>query len=258
MPEIKLNGLKIMELEISKLVDSERYNLAVQEIADAIDSQIQGVPFVEPQLCTFIDDETAKKLLEKETNTNTEQWNILENIYHEIIEEVLLSEVEIQKLEIQKDELWKLFTKSAYAKLIDKYETTMHDEATFIASMKNKITEKTDLTIDDACRQVEVSNRKFRKESKALSVQLTKLQQDLEEERDNQVDYSEEESEPNDMGEEIDNVEADIEELTKERDQLDEECEALKKEVESLMQDFVAMDARSVGTNLLKNRTTRK
>ncbi|EAY21619.1 hypothetical protein TVAG_013850 [Trichomonas vaginalis G3] len=247
-----------MDVDIKALVDSERYKATVEEIADAIDSQIQGVPFVQPQLCTFIDDETAKKLLEKETNANNEQWEVLENIYHEIIEDVLLAEIELQQLDIKKDELWKVFSKSAYAKLIDKYEVSMHEEATFIANMKNKITEKSNLAIDDACRQVEVSNRKFKKESKALTAQLSKLELELDEERDHQEDYSEEESEDIDLDNEIENVRAEVADLTEQRDQLDNECEDLKKEIEQLMQDFVALDSRSVGANMQKRKTHKK
>ena len=254
-----------MNVSINELVASPRYNAALKEIADSIDSKITTIPFVEPQLCNFIDDDAATQLLQKETAQNDAQMEKLTNIFHEIIEDVLLSECELQPLEKKRDELWKSFTKSSYAKLIDKYETIARDEAALIVDFRNQIKVKEpEMPLEDACRAAESESKRLRRESKSLSAQITKIEQKIENDKRKFGDFEddEEENEEEDitreMEEQVQQAEAEVEDLEEQRNALEGDCAQMKEEIEAMMQEIVALDPRSVGNKLGRKKSRKQ
>ena len=76
-------------IDISQLINSERYQKVLEEISSTIDQRVQDNPFSEPLLCSSIGDNEALQLLEKETQQNQEQFKDLYQIYQEIIEDTL-------------------------------------------------------------------------------------------------------------------------------------------------------------------------
>ena len=249
---------------IDELIKNPRYSAAIKEISEAIDSQIHTIPFVEPQLCTFIDDQTASQLLQNETKQNDVQWEKLATTFHEILEDVLLAECEIQPLEKKRDELWKSFTKSSYAKLIDKYEVIAREEAALIVNYRNKMKEKEpQLPLEEACRSAESANKRLKKEVKSLSQQLVNLDAKMEQQRrkygsdDESTNYFNDDEE-DEMEEQVQQAEAEVNELESQKEALEGDCNQLKEEIEAMMQELVALDPRSVGTKMSRAKKPRR
>ena len=248
---------------LDTLVKNPRYSAALKEISEEIDSQIHTVPFVEPQLCTFIDDQTASQLLQNETKQNDAQWEKLSTIYHEILEDVLLAECEIQPLEKKRDELWKSFTKSSYAKLIDKYEVIAREEAALIVNYRNKMKEKDQqIPLEEACRAAESKNKRLKKEVKSLTQQLQVLEQKYQadkrkygsDDEDQSTYFQDENEEEDEMEEQVLQAEAEVNELESQKEALEGDCAQLKEEIEAMMQELVSLDPRSVATKTKKQR----
>lgn len=245
--------------KIAPLINSERYNKVIQEISDAIDSSIQSIPFVEPQLCAFIEDAVARQLLDKETEANQEIFSDVFQIYQEIIEDVLFALLELGPLEDRKAEMLKTFSNSTFSKLLERYEISEREEAALIAKYRDQINSDIDstMTLQNAVYEIEGSNRRLRKDLKTLDLQLKRTRKELEQERaivvDEIEDYEEQIRQAESMEGQLQEVNEQIQKGEDLKEQLENECVSIQQEIDSLMEQLVAMNKRSV-RNSRKNR----
>lgn len=243
--------------KIVSLINSDRYKKVIQEISEAIDTSVQSIPFVEPQLCSFIEDAVARQLLEKETENNQEIFNDVFQIYQEIIEDVLFALLEIGPLEERKAEMLKTFSNSTFSKLLERYETSEREEAALIAKYRDQINNDIDstMTLQNAVYEIEGANRRLQKELKTLNLQLKRTSKELEQERNTVVeevgDYEDQIIQARNMEEQLEQVNEQIQKGEELKDQLENECVSIQQEIDALMEQLVAMNKRSV-------RNTRK
>ena len=237
---------------IAHFVNSDRYTKALQEINDAIDNSVQSIPFVEPQLCAFIEDSVAMELLEKETENNQVQFEELIQIYRDIIEDVLLGLLELEPLEARKTEMLKTFSNSTLAKLLERYEISQREEAAVVAKLREQIKGEIDETIplQTAVYEIETANRKLKKELKTLDLQMKRTTNELEQEKNIEVeDFAEDDErivQARNMEQQLNEVNEQIEKGEKLKEQLEEECQSIQEEIDYIMEQLVAMNKRSV------------
>lgn len=238
--------------KIAHLIDSDKYQKVLQEISEAIDNSVQSIPFVEPQLCQFIEDSVAMQLLETETDNNTAAFDEVLEIYRSIIEDVLLALLEGEPLEEKKEEMLKELKNTAFSKLLERYEISQREEASVIARYREQVNGAIDDTtpLQTAVYEIEGANRKLRKELKTLDLQLKRTTNDLEQERRMEVDDFDENDPRIEKARELEEQLAEVTEQISKGEQLkaqlDDECEEIQQQIDTIMEQLVAMDKRSV------------
>ena len=238
--------------KIVGLVNSEKYQKVIQEISDAIDSSVQSIPFVEPQLCAFLEDSVAMQLLEKETENNAAEFEEVVQIYRSIIEDVLLALLEGEPLEVRKAEMLKELRNTTFSKLLERYEISEREEAAVIAKYREQVNGAIDETVplQTAVYEIEGANRKLKKELRTLELQLKRTTNELEQERNTEVDEIDE-SDPRiaqarELAGQLAEVNEQIAKGEELKAQLDDECEQIQLQIDEIMEQLVAMDKRSV------------
>jgi hypothetical protein len=240
--------------DLASLIASDRYQKVLREVSETIDNTVQGMPYTEPQLCSFIEDSVARQLLERETDSNQVQFDDLYQIYQEIIEDVLLSLLEIRPLESRWSEMLKTFSNTTLTKLLERYELSQREEAAQIAKYREELTSPfTDTaSLQTAVYEIEGTNRKLKKELRTLDLQLKRTHLELEKERGTVV----EEIDPDDEGilrgrkmtEQLAEVDDQITKGEQLKGELDRECLGLQREIDRMMEELVTMDKRSVAS----------
>lgn len=246
-------------IEISDLINSERYQKVLEEIGSLMDQAVQEHPYSEPLLCSSIGDNEALQLLEKENQHNQDQFNDLYQIYQEIIEHTLYSQLELIPLEKQRDEMWKSLNSSTFAKLLDKYNILKREEATFIAKLRDELAKgNSESSLQSSCYSIQEQNQKLKKETKALESQLKRYRVDVEAEKGKTVDEIPDDDPELVAGRQIEERINEINSLIEQENQqsleLTDECESLKNEIESMTEQLVSMDNRSVASSRSKGK----
>ena len=237
---------------IAHLINSDKYQRALQEISDAIDNSVQSIPFVEPQLCQFLEDSVAMQLLEKETENNAAELDEVVAIYKSIIEDVLLSLIECEPLEERKQEMLKELKNTAYSKILERYEISEREEAGVIARYREQANGAIDDTIplQQAVYEIEGANRKLKKELRTLDLQLKRTTNELEQERKTTVEEVDENDprieQARELAEQLAEVNEQISKGEELKAQLEDECEEIQQQIDTIMEQLVAMDKRSV------------
>lgn len=238
--------------KIAHLVDSDKYQKVIQEISDAIDNSVQSIPFVEPQLCSFIEDSVAMQLLETETENNAAELDEVVGIYRSIIEDVLLALLEGEPLEERKAEMLKELRNTAFSKLLERYEISQREEAAVVARFREQANGAIDETIplQTAVYEIEGANRKLKKELRTLDLQLKRTTNELEQERHTDVDDIDENdpriAQAQELETQLTEVNGQIAKGEELKAQLDAECEEIQAQIDEIMEQLVAMDKRSV------------
>jgi hypothetical protein len=241
-------------LQIADLVRSARYRKTLEEVSQAIDGAVTSTPYDEPLLCQAIEDSVARPLLDREVESSQERYQDLYQIYQEIVEDVLYSLLELSPLEANRAELLKKHSNTAFTKLLERYEISQREEAALIARSRAEIERGPDpsITLQAAVYDIEGSNRKLKKELRALDVQLKRTVTELEEERAAVVDEIDENDPIILRGRKIQQEVVDVNQQAEIARQLkaglDQECLALKDEIDEMMEELVAMDKRSVAS----------
>lgn len=249
-------------VNITELVESERFKKALNEISIAIDNSVESMPFVEPQLAAYIEDSVALQLLQKETQQNQVQYNELYQIYQEIIEDVLYAELELKPLEAKRNEMWNSFTNSTFAQLLDKYKNTEREEAEIIAKLRNELNDsEKDESLQNAVYDIQEQNKSLNKEIRKLDAHIKKVSAELVAEKKIHVDTIDDDDEQLIAGKQaqkrIQELSAQIDEGEQVKTQLESDCESLHKEIDQMMEELVALNNRSVASKN-RNATRRK
>jgi chromosome segregation ATPase len=221
------------------------------------------MPYVEPQLISFIEDSVALQLLGREKQSNQGQFEDLYQIYQEIIEDVLYALLEIGPLEARWAEMLKSFSNTTLTKLLERFELSQREEAALIAKYRAQLNNDVDDTtsLQTAVYEIEGSNRKLKNEIRTLDLQLKRTSLELEKEQSIVV----EEIDPEDEGivrgrkisEQLSEVNDQIAKGEQLKNELDRECLTLKAEIDSMMEELVAMNKRSIAS-VRKSSRSRK
>ena len=240
-------------MDLEELLTSNRYKKSISEIAETIDDSIKKVPFVEPRLFTFLDESIARKLLEEEITRNEKLMNDLQQIYQEIIEDVLYSELEIAPLEERKRAMWSSLENTVLSKLLQKYEIHEREEASLIAKYRDELKPKQVPSLQSSVYEIEGSNKRLKKEIKTLNLQLKRTAAELESEKNAGNDEEEGYEEMEQQLESIRHMEQQIAEINQQISKgkvlyakLTEKCDAIQEEIQEMMNELVSMDSRSV------------
>lgn len=247
-------------IDISQLINSERYQKVLEEISSTIDQRVQDNPFSEPLLCSSIGDNEALQLLEAETQKNQEQFNDLYQIYQEIIEDTLYTQLELIPLEQKRDEMWKSLNNSTFAKLFERYNLLEREEASIISHLRDELKNPnpSGQSLQNLCSIIQDQNKKIKKEIKTLDSQLKRYKVDLDQERQKEVQIIDD-NDPEliagrQVEEQISEINKEIEQRNKEKESLINECESLKSQIESMTEELVSLDNRSIGQSRAKTR----
>lgn len=247
-------------IDISQLINSERYQKVLEEISSTIDQRIQDNPYSEPLLCSSIGDNEALQLLDQETQKNQEQFNDLYQIYQEIIEDTLYTQLELIPLEQKRDEMWKSLNNSTFARLLERYNLLKREEASIYAHLRDELQNPnpSGQSIQNAGSTIQDQNRALKKEIKLLDSQLKRYKSDLEQERQESVQIIDDDDPELVAGREIEDqiseINKQIEQKNNEKEALRNECESLKNQIESMTEELVALDNRSIGQTRTKTR----
>ncbi|KAK8838726.1 hypothetical protein M9Y10_032765 [Tritrichomonas musculus] len=248
------------QIDISQLINSERYQKVLEEISSTIDQRVQDNPFSEPLLCSSIGDNEALQLLEKETQQNQEQFNDLYQIYQEIIEDTLYTQLELIPLEQKRDEMWKSLNNSTFAKLLERYSLLKREEASIIYYLRNELENPSPSgqSLQASCHSIQDQNQKIKKEIKTLDSQLKRYKVELEQEKQKAVQIIDD-NDPEliagrQLAAQIQEINQEIEQSNKEKESLINDCESLKNEIESMTEELVALDNRSIAQTRTKTR----
>ena len=250
------------EIDLSQLINSDRYKKVLEEVSATIDRTVSANPFSEPLLCSSIGDNEALQLLEKETRENQNQFSDLFQIYQEIIEDTLYTQLELIPLESKRDEMWKNLSNSAFARLIERYNQTAREEAATIARYREELANPVQSTqsLQNAVYDISDQNKKLTANLKNLELQLKRTTAELEQERNKEVEVIDDDDPElvagRELEKQIEEINQKIQMAKKEKDILNAECEQLRDEIENLTEGLVAADKRSVAS--IRNKTTRQ
>ncbi|OHS93285.1 hypothetical protein TRFO_11900 [Tritrichomonas foetus] len=248
------------QVDLSRLINSDRYQKVLEEVSSTIDRTVSSNPFSEPLLVASIGDSEALQLLEKEIQQNQNQFNDLYQIYQEIIEDTLYSQLELIPLEAKRDEMWQNLANSAFARLIERYNTTAREEAATIARYREELANPVQSTqsLQNAVYDITEQNKKLNSNVKNLELQLKRTSAELEQERSKRVDEISDTDPELIAGRAIESQISEVnDEITRasaERDQVAAECDQIKEEIEKLTEELVSLDKRSVATLRSKTR----
>lgn len=160
---------------LDQLLQSKRYLTALADVEKDITESVEAYPFIEPQICTFIEHDIAEHMLQVETESNEKEFNELNEMYRDIIEDSLISELEIMPLEEKQKEMLKLIANTSLTRLIDKYEEYEKEEAAEIVSMRKKQSPtEGPTTLQMAIYEMDAQNKKLKKEIQSLENQTKK------------------------------------------------------------------------------------
>ncbi|KAH0789610.1 hypothetical protein GPJ56_006473 [Histomonas meleagridis] len=240
-------------MELGDLLASNRYKKSISEIADTIDNSVQEVPFVEPRLCTFLDESIARKLLEEEITKNETLMQETQQIYQEIIKDVLYTELEIIPLGKQKREMWSSLENTVLSKLIQKYEIHEREEASLIAKYRDENKQSKQVpSLQSSVYEVESANRRLKKEIKTLNLQLKRTAAELESEKNSGNEEEEGYEEMEQQLESIRHMEQQIIEINQQIDKgkvlhgkLTQKCDMLQEEIQEMMNELVSLNSKN-------------